>query len=53
MMEIVEQNGNFQVLEDGILVYSAISLDEAQGYVDWRNRADAGNTPEDCGCNQN
>ncbi len=53
MMEIQEQDGIFQVLEDGILVYSAKSMDEAQGYVDWRNRADAGNTPEDCGCNQN
>ena len=51
MMEIVEQNGNFQVLENGILVYSAKSLDEAQGYVDWRNREGAGNTPEDCQCN--
>ena len=51
MMEIIEQNGNFQVLENGILVYSAKSLDEAQGYVDWRNREDAGNTPEDCQCN--
>jgi hypothetical protein len=51
MMEIQEQNGIFQVLEDGILVYSAKSFDEAQGYVDWRNRSDAGNTPEDCGCN--
>jgi hypothetical protein len=53
MMEIQEQNGMFQVLENGILVYSAKSMEEAQGYVDWRNRADAGNTPEDCGCNQN
>ena len=52
-MEIQEQNGMFQVLENGILVYSAKSMEEAQGYVDWRNRADAGNTPEDCGCNQN
>ncbi len=52
MMEIQEQAGIFQVLEDGILVYSAKTMDEAQGYVDWRNRADAGNTPEDCGCNQ-
>ena len=51
MMEIVEQNGNFQVLENGILVYSAKSLDKAQGYVDWRNREGAGNTPEDCQCN--
>ena len=53
MMEIQEQNGMFQVLENGILVYSAKSMEEAQGYVDWRNRADAGNTPEDCGCKQN
>ncbi len=52
-MEIQEQDGIFQVLEDGILVYSAQTIGEAQGYVDWRNRADAGNTPEDCGCDQN
>lgn len=50
-MEILEQNGNFQVLENGTLVYSAKSLDEAQGYVDWRTREGAGNTPEDCQCN--
>lgn len=53
MMEIIEENEKFQVLEKGILVYSANSSEEAQGYVNWRNRADAGNTPEDCGCNKN
>lgn len=51
-MEIIEKDGNFQVLENEIQVYSAATLEEAQGYVDWRNRADAGNTPEDCGCNK-
>lgn len=51
MMEITEENGKFQVLENGILVYSANSSEEAQGYVDWRNREGAGNTPEDCQCN--
>lgn len=50
-MEIIEQEGLFNVLEDGVEVYSAKSQEEAQGYIDWRNRADAGNTAEDCQCN--
>ena len=51
-MEIQEQDGVFLVIENGETLYSALTLEEAQGYIDWVNRGDnAGNTPEDCGCN--
>ena len=50
-MEIQEQDGLFLVVENGITLYSALTWDEAQGFIDWANREDAGNTPEDCGCN--
>jgi hypothetical protein len=51
-MEIVESEGNFLVMLGGQLLYTALSQEEAQGYIDWKNRPDAGNTPEDCGCNK-
>lgn len=46
-MEIQEQNGIFLVVENGETLYEAQTQDEAQGYIDWLNRPDAGN-PEDC-----
>ncbi len=50
-MEIIEQEGIFNVFENGVEVYSAKSQEEAQGYIDWRNLGDAGKTSEDCQCN--
>lgn len=49
-MVIEEQNGNFLVIENSETVYTALSIDEAQGYIDWKLRPDAGNTAEDCAC---
>tara|TARA_R110000823_G_scaffold313561_1_gene441379 strand:+ start:1307 stop:1462 length:156 start_codon:yes stop_codon:yes gene_type:complete len=49
-MEIQEQNGKFLVVENGKIIYESQSLGESQGYIDWINRSDAGNTSEDCGC---
>ena len=46
-MKIQEQNGLFLVIENGEILYEAQTQDEAQGYIDWTNRSDAGN-PEDC-----
>ena len=46
-MEIQEQNGKFLVVENGEIIYESQS---SQGYIDWINRPDAGNTSEDCGC---
>tara|TARA_R110000796_G_C14389108_1_gene416204 strand:+ start:565 stop:717 length:153 start_codon:yes stop_codon:yes gene_type:complete len=46
-MEIQEQNGKFLVVESGEIIYESQSLEEAQGYIDWINRSDAGN-PDDC-----
>lgn len=46
-MSIQEQNGLFLVVENGETLYTASTQDEAQGYIDWTNRLDAGN-PEDC-----
>lgn len=49
-MEILEKNGKFIVEENGIELYIALTQDEAQGYIDWKLRPDAGNSNEDCGC---
>lgn len=46
-MEIQEQNGKFLVIENEEILYEALTWDEAQGFIDWSNRTDAGN-PEDC-----
>ena len=48
-MEIVLDNGQYNVLENGEVVYTAVTEDEAQGFIDWKNRPgyDAGN-PEEC-----
>jgi len=48
-MEIKVNNDLFEVLENGAVVYTALSEGEAQGFIDWRNRPaeDAGN-PQDC-----
>lgn len=51
MMEIVESNGEYRVVLNSVVLYVAKSLAEAEGYVEWKNRSDAGNTAEDCGCN--
>jgi hypothetical protein len=51
MMEIIETEGLYKVAQNGEILYEAKSLAEAEGYVAWKNRSDAGNTPEDCGCN--
>lgn len=46
-MEIQENNGIYTVIENGQEVYQAQSIDEAQGYIDWKTRPDSGN-PDDC-----
>ena len=46
-MEIQEQNGLFLVVENEETLYEAQTQEEAQGYIDWVNRSDAGNS-EDC-----
>lgn len=50
-MNIIEKDGNYVVVENNTELYVALSPEEAQGYIDWKLRPDAGNTPEDCGCN--
>ena len=48
-MEIVNNNDLFEVIENGAVIYTALTEDEAQGFIDWKNRPehDAGN-PEEC-----
>ncbi len=46
-MEIIETNGKYLVVENGQEVYLALTREEAQGYIDWQLREDAGN-PEEC-----
>ena len=48
-MEIIENDGLFEVLENKDVVYTALSESEAQGFIDWKSRPefDSGN-PEDC-----
>ncbi len=50
MMEIKEENGKFLVVDNSnTTLYEALSMEEAQGYIDWKQRPDAGNLPGDCG----
>lgn len=48
-MQIVNNNDLFEVIENGEVLYAALTEEEAQGFIDWRNRPehDAGN-PEEC-----
>jgi len=48
-MEIVLNNGQHSVLENGEVLYTASSYEEAIGFINWKNRPehDAGN-PEEC-----
>ena len=46
-MEIVESNGKYLVIQEGQGVYLALSYEEAQGYIEWQQRSDAGN-PNEC-----
>ena len=43
-MEIVNNNDLFEVIENGEVLYAALTEEEAQGFIDWRNRPDAGST---------
>lgn len=47
-MIIVEESNLFLVKENDITLYVAKSYDEAMGYIEWKNRNGAGNTPEQC-----
>lgn len=49
-MNIVEQNGLFLVVQNTTILFEAKTQQEAQGFIDWKNRDGAGNTPEDCNC---
>lgn len=51
-MNIIEQNELFLVVKNEITLYTAKSLEEAQGFIDWKQRSSAGNTPEDCNCSK-
>ncbi len=46
-MEIKEINNQFLVYENNILLYTAKTYDEADWFIKWKNRPDAGN-PENC-----
>lgn len=46
-MEILFINDAYDVVENGEVLYTALSEEEAQGFIDWKNRNDAGN-PDDC-----
>ena len=49
-MEIVENNNAFEVVQNSEILYVALTMDEAQGFIDWKNRPDAGNTDECLTC---
>jgi len=49
-MEIVENNNTFEVVENGNVVYVAQTLDEANHYIAWKTREDAGNAHECVTC---
>jgi hypothetical protein len=41
-MEIINNNDLFEVRENGEVLYAALTEEEAQGYIEWSNRSDAG-----------
>ena len=43
-MEIVLNDGQYHVVENGNIVYIAQTEDEANGFIEWNYREDAGNT---------
>lgn len=49
-MEIIEKDSEFIVVENDVEIWISKTLDEAQGFIVWKNRPDAGNTPQECGC---
>mgnify|MGYP003703537055 CR=1 FL=1 len=49
-MDILEQDELFLVIENGITIYTAKTLEEAEGFISWKQRPNAGNTSEDCNC---
>jgi hypothetical protein len=51
-MNIIEQNELFLVVQNEIILFEAKSQEEAQGFINWKQRPNAGNTPEDCNCNK-
>jgi hypothetical protein len=46
-MEIIENNGKFEVYENNVLLYVAKSYAEADWFIKWKVRPDAGN-PSEC-----
>lgn len=46
-MEIKEINGEFLVYENDVLLYTAKTHDEADWFIKWKLRPDAGN-PNGC-----
>jgi hypothetical protein len=42
-MEIVNNNGMFDILDGTNVVYTAQTIEEAQSYIEWVTRTDAGN----------
>lgn len=50
-MEIIEKEGKYLVTENDSVLYVAITYEEAEWYIKWKNREGAGNTAEDTtGC---
>jgi len=46
-MEIIRNENTFNVVENDVVLYAAMSLEEANGFIDWKNRP-----PEDSGSNE-
>ena len=42
-IKIVEENDKFLLVLDNEVLYVAKTIEEAQGFIDWKNRPDAGN----------
>jgi len=49
-MEIREINGEFQVHENNVLLYTAKSYDEADWFIKWKIRPNAGNSDQCLNC---
>ena len=49
-MEIRENNGEYLVYENNNLLYTAKNYNEAEWFIKWKNRLDAGNSDNCINC---
>lgn len=51
-MQIIEENEKYLVVLNGNILYTANNLAEAEGYIAWATRQDAGDSCASCSSNE-